>query len=181
MLSLPVRRRMNLSADEWRAAIVVVLIMCTCFVGHSQSAWEKAAWVSGSVAALGIYDYIGYNLTSDHPTALGVYRVSFVLVQAGLTYLLYEKFGLPSAIGLNLIWWTFGVDMTFYGISEISPIRDHGWSGPGSWESDSRYGVPHAGWTPVGLIRGGGRIPRNTIVAQSIVGAVIGIGISVTF
>lgn len=163
-----------------RFATLFALLLLLASPLYTQSRWEKAAWVSGSAVALGVYDYIGYNLTSSDPTALGIYRVSFVLLQAGLTYLLYEKFGLPSAIGFNLIWWTFGVDMVYYGISEVSPIRG-GWHGPGSWDEDSRNGIAHAEWTPVGLLRSNGHIPRNTIVAQSITGAIIGIGISVSF
>ncbi len=159
------------------------LLLLTALSAQAQdqkpSPWEKAAWVAGSAVALGLYDYIGYNLTSANPTSEGIYRVSFVLVQAGVTYILYKKFGLPSAIAINLIWWTFGVDMVFYGISEISPLG-RPFSGPGSWQEDSRSGITHAAWTPVGLIRGGGRIPGDTIVAQSIIGAAIGIGITVT-
>jgi hypothetical protein len=158
-----------------------LLLIVSSSLGRAQKAspWEKAAWVAGSTIALGVYDYIGYNLTNADPTALGIYRVSFVLVQAGVTYLLYDKFGLPSAIAINLIWWTFGVDMVFYGLSEVSPLGGR-WTGPGSWEEDSRNGIKHAGWTPVGLLRGGGRIPRDTMIAQTIAGAVIGIGITIT-
>ncbi len=165
-----------------RAIVILLLLAAMSARAQDQkpSPWEKAAWVAGSTVALGLYDYVGYNLTYDDPTALGIYRVSFILVQAGVTYLLYEKFGLPSAIAVNLIWWTFGVDMVFYGISEISPLGGR-FSGPGSWQEDSQNGVKHAGWTPVGLIRGGGRIPRDTIVAQSIIGAAIGIGITISF
>ncbi len=162
---------------------ISLFLLLTALGAHAQdqkpSSWEKAAWVAGSAIALGVYDYIGYNLAKDNPTSEGIYRASFILVQAGVTYLLYEKFGLPSAIAVNLIWWTFGVDMVFYGISEISPLRGS-FSGPGSWQEDSQNGVKHAGWTPVGLIRGGGRIPANTIVAQSIIGAAIGIGITIS-
>jgi hypothetical protein len=164
-----------------KAAAIVVFMLLPASLGYSQSGWEKGAWVTGSVVALGAYDYLGYNLTRSSPTALGIYRVSFVLLQAGLTYLLYEKFGLSSAIAINLIWWTFGVDMVYYGIAEVSPIRGGAWSGPGAWDVDGKNGIAHAGWTPVGLLRGGERIPRNTIVGQSIVGAVIGIGICISF
>lgn len=164
---------------RWIAILLLVALSAQA-QEQKPSPWEKAAWVAGSTLALGLYDYIGYNLAKENSTSEGIYRVSFVLVQAGVTYLLYEKFGLPSAIAVNLIWWTFGVDMVFYGISEISPLGGQ-FSGPGSWEEDSRNGIKHAGWTPVGLVRGGERIPRNTIVAQSIIGAAIGIGITISF
>lgn len=174
-----------LKASEPTRIVVVLALCATYWMGtpscQAQVKLENAAWVGGSIVALGLYDYIGYNLTSENPTALTIYRVSFVLAQAAITYFLHEKCGLSSAIGFNIIWWTFGVDMMYYGLSEVIPIRPAGWSGPGAWGADSRHGIAHAEWTPVGLIRGGGRIPANTIIAQSIAGAAIGIGISISF
>lgn len=160
---------------------VALMLVMTASQAHAQIKLENAAWVGGSVVTLGVVDYIGYNLTYQNPTALTIYRVGFVLAQAAITWFLYEKCGLSSAIGFNLIWWTFGVDMVYYGAAEISPIRADGWAGPGAWAEDSHNGVLHAEWTPVGLLRGGrSRVPANTIIAQSIIGGMIGIGISIT-
>ena len=161
--------------------LLIVLILLPQSV-RSQTALEKAAWVGGATVVLGVYDYVGYNLTASNSTTLTGYRVSFFLLQAALTYILYEKFGLPSAIGLNLIWWTFGVDMVYYGICELNNNPSGNWAGKGSWTSDSRTGIGHAHWTPLGILRGGtGRISGDTIIAQSVAGAVIGIGISISF
>jgi hypothetical protein len=160
---------------------VLLLIVLVPQPSRSQDALEKAAWVGGSTVLLGVYDYVGYNLSHRNPTTLTGYRISFYLLQAALTYILYEKFGLPSAIGLNLIWWTFGVDMVYYAICELNPHGSDAWAGKGSWASDSRSGIGHANWTPIGLLRGGrGRIAGDTIVAQSLAGAAIGISISIT-
>lgn len=160
--------------------LVAVLLAVPPSPAHAQIKLENAAWVGGSVITLGVVDYIGYNLTYQNPTALTIYRVGFVLAQAAITWFLYEKCGLSSAIGFNLIWWTFGVDMVYYGTAEISPIRADGWAGPGAWTEDSHNGVVHARWTPIGLLRGNERVPANTVIAQSIIGGMIGIGISIT-
>lgn len=187
MTFLPRFSRTSPSRREYRTVSLVLAL--TLFGAHfsslsAQDKLEKAAWVAGSVVALGVYDYFGYNLTQDRQPALTIYRISFVLAQAGLTYLLYEKFGLPSAIGFNLIWWTFGVDMVYYGVCEMNPDPGGTWPGRGAWAAESREGLKFAHWTPVGLLRGareGDPIARNTIVAQAVVGFALGISISISF
>jgi hypothetical protein len=164
-----------------RWSLVVALILLFSASSSAQPHWERAAYVGGAVVLLGVYDYVGYNLTYANKTALTAYRISFFALQGVLTYLLYEKFGLPSAIGLNLIWWTFGVDMVYYAACEFNTNASGSWASKGAWALDSQNGIGHAEWTPVGIVQPGSRIPGDTIVAQSLAGAAIGIGITISF
>ena len=178
------------SRSRWvgnRGAVCILVVILLGVVGQTcpaQEALEKVAWMTGGTVVLGVYDYFGYNLARHDPTALTLYRVSFVVAQAAITYILYRKFGLPTAIGFNLIWWTFGTDMVYYGVCESNPNPSHAWPGRGAWAGESRNGITHAYWTAVGLLRGanpGVPIAGDTIVAQSIVGLALGITISVSF
>ena len=180
----------NFSSPGYKSVLAasLVAIMVLFGVSHpslrAQTKLEKAAWVSGGAVALGIYDYFGYNLTKRSSVASAVYRSTFFLAQGIITYILYEKFGLPSAIGFNLIWWTFGVDMVFYGVCEMNTNTRGSWGSRGAWAEDSWNGIGHAYFTPIGLLRGartGNRIATNTIVAQAIAGGLLGISISIVF
>lgn len=150
------------------------------------NALGRALWVTGGVLTYATFDYLVVGLF--RPNNLTAYKVLQYCVQAGITYLLYKKCGLSSAIGFNIIWWTFGADMVYYGIAELrGETSSKRWPGAGSWKVDNENGeYSGAGWTPIGLIRGARAvetrgIPTNTLVAQSIAGAVIGIGITITF
>jgi hypothetical protein len=162
---------------------LALLLVCSSAAAQDNSKTEKALYLIGASAAFSTIDYFGYNLTKNEQGVAPVtYRVFQVLVQAGLTYFLYEKCGLPTSIAFNLIWWTFGNDFTYYGISELVPAGGQ-FEGRGTWGSFARSGGPgHAYWTPVGLLRGfqrGEKIPADTMIAQSIIGAVIGMSITI--
>ncbi len=153
-------------------------------VEQPPTALEKAAWVAGASVVFAGFDYVGYNLTARNPTALVGYRIAQVLVQSAISWFLYRKLGLPSAIGFNLIWWTFGDDFLYYTWAEvINP-------GP-PWESrgamnNSIFGNQcyWAYWTPVGISRGmkrGETIAGDTLLAQALVGAALGFTITIAF
>ncbi len=153
-------------------------------VAHGPAWWEKTLAVIGASLLFSGFDYVGYNATRQNPTALKVYRVSQVLAQLGITYLLYESVGPGPALGFNLVWWTFGCDFIYYGYAEVvNP--GHPWESRG----DYSHGVgadqcTWAYWTPLGIARGmkrGEKIPERTLLAQSLIGAALGIGITVVW
>lgn len=146
--------------------------------------WKKLVYLTGASVVYAGVDYLGYNLTNRNPTALKVYRVFQVLMQAGISWFLYEQLGLPTAIGFNLIWWTFGDDILYYGYANVL-------NPGGKWESRGAFTHSVMGnhctwayWTPLGLLRGMDNkkvIAGNTLVAQSIIGAALAITITISF
>lgn len=148
-------------------------------------AFEKLAWVFGASLVFSAADYVGSNLTehSQESHVVFKYRLVQYIVQLGISYVLYKKVGLPSAIAFNVFWWCFGDDMLYYCIAEtVSPGGK--FEGRGSLARVVQNGVYHAGWTPVGIARGGERrahIAGDTILAQSLVGLGLAITITVSF
>jgi hypothetical protein len=169
-------------------AIPLLLILSLSFL-HAQDArpapLERALWVTGGVVTFASFDYLVVGLF--RPNHEDVYKVLQYAVQAGITYILYKKCGLSSAIGFNTIWWTYGADMVYYGICELRGVPGNvQWPGTGSWDRDTAKGSRFVGWTPVGILRGARAVethpvPRNTVVAQSLAGAVIGLSITIAF
>ena len=150
----------------------------------SKSAVEKILFLTGASLLYAGLDYVGYNSTRYDPTGLLCYRVFQVAMQVAISYFLYKEFGLPTAIGFNIIWWTFGDDLLYYGYASlINP--------GGKWESRNSFPdnvmanhTTWAYWTPLGILRGMNRsrpIAGNTLLAQALLGAVIGITVTVTF
>ena len=148
------------------------------------SAATKLLYLAGASLVYAGVDYVGFNITRRNDTRLAIYRVFQVLMQGAITWFLYDRLGLPTAIGFNVIWWTFGLDFLYYGYAELI--------NPGQpWESrgDLQHKVfDHeanwAYWTPVGIARGMKRsegIPGDTLLAQSLIGAALGITITITF
>jgi hypothetical protein len=131
-----------------------------------------------------MFDYIGYNLVRDNTSTLPIYRVMQALVQAGITWILYEKLGLPTAAAFNLVWWTWGTDALFYGYTELFNVGGN-WKGRGVFQSDIMdNNCTWASWTPVGMLRGmdsSRPISGDTLLAQFLVGAVAAVTITVTF
>lgn len=147
-------------------------------------ALEKSVWLLGASVLFAGFDYVGFNATRQHPTALKVYRVLQVLTQSALTWLLYEQMGLPTAIGFNLIWWTFGDDFLYYGYAELvnpgHPWESRGDLGRGVMSNHCTW----AYWTPIGIARGMRRndpIAGNTLVAQALTGLALAFTITLTF
>jgi hypothetical protein len=145
---------------------------------------EKLVYLGGASLLYAGVDYFGFNYTKQNKTQLVMYRVFQIMMQGAITWFLYDKLGLPTAIGFNLIWWTFGLDFLYYGYAEVvnpgHPWESRGDMQGGIFDNDATW----AYWTPVGILRGMRRddgIPGDTLVAQSVIGAVLGIGITITF
>jgi hypothetical protein len=162
----------------------VVLPDSVATVQAVPDASEKLLYLLGASVFFAGFDYLGYNATRRHPNALRVYRVLQGLTQIAISWFLYEQFGLPTAIGFNVIWWTFGDDFLYYGYAElINP--GHPWESRG----DLGNGVlsnrcTWAYWTPVGIMRGMKRnqaIAGSTLVAQSLVGLGAALTITLSF
>jgi hypothetical protein len=147
----------------------------------------RALWTAGAAVTFATFDYVAVGLA--RPNHEGVYKIVQYAVQAGITYFLYKKCGLSSAIGFNIIWWSYGADMLYYGLCELRGQGATGggrWPHAGAWENDTDGGDRFVGWTPVGLLRGAQRVrdhpvPQDTVIAQALGGAVIGLGISIAF
>jgi hypothetical protein len=154
------------------------------FAGINVPVLEKLAWLAGASVAFAGFDYVGFNLVRNTKTPRLIYRAIQLGVQAGLTWLLYKKFGLPTAIGFNIFWWTFGDDIIFYGITELCNVGGE-WRGRGIYKNDiSSNHTTWAYWTPVGILRGMDQtkpIAGNTLVAQSLVGACLAVAITISF
>ncbi len=147
--------------------------ICGDTIPIQASKLERAEWVLGASAAFSIADYIGFGATREHPKALSVYRVVQVALQAGISYFLYQKFGLKETISFNLIWWSWCDDLGFYGIANLinpkPPFENRSWNGlqsPITW----------AYWTPLGLTR-----PRGSAIAEDalVIQAILGLSISI--
>jgi len=152
--------------------------------------YERALFVLGATVLFGGIDYLGYNLTRHDATLRPMYRVFQVITQILISRYLFEKVGLPSTVAFNLIWWTFGADLAYYGFAEIlNPAAS--WDSKGLWErrgdfSNSVLGnhTTWAWWTPIGITRGMKRdaaIAGDTLLAQAFLGAVIGFSFSIVF
>jgi hypothetical protein len=147
-------------------------------------AGEKMLYLTGAALGFALFDYVGYNLVRNSDTGLPIYRVVQVLTQLGVSWLLYEKVGLPTAIAFNLIWWTWGLDAIYYGYTEL-------FNAGGSWERRGAFRsqilgnhCTWASWTPVGISRGMDPkkpIAGDTLIAQFLVGAGLAVTISLNF
>lgn len=175
--------------------MVKILIACLLLAAlqtplHAQSFFahdtnstrlERVEYVLGATLAFSLFDYVGFslarnnfNLNYGHP-ALLIYHIFQSSVGILVDYLLYQKFGLPSAISFDLMWWTWIDDFGFYGWANlVNP--------PSPWSNRTTAYIPDklccASWTPVGLIRQDREyIPTNTLVAQAMAGLVVSIAI----
>jgi len=140
---------------------------------------ERFEYVLGASAAFSLLDYIGFNLDVRqlHNTQW-VYHGIQGLAQAAITYFLYKTCGLSSAISFNLIWWTWGDDLGYYGWAYAINPASHG-----SWENRVFNGlqcdqINWAYWTPIGLMRPpSALIARDALVAQAVIGFSVSMGI----
>lgn len=172
----------RLSGSMRSIVFVVLFLFVLQTASRAQSSdslrFQRYGYVIGSVLAFSFADYVMYNhLRADAgwPGNFAVsplYRIVQGVVQAGITYVLYEKFGLPSAISFNLLQWTGVTDWMFNAwqnsLQWIKPPGPLGPPGANTW----------MGWTPVGIVRPlGSPIPQNTLNAQAAVGFSIGMTI----
>ncbi len=151
---------------------------------RSPGAGEKLLWLAGASLSYALFDYAGFNLVRGNNTTTPIYRVVQALVQAGITWFLYEKLGLSTAVAFNVIWWTWGMDALFYGYTELFNVGGE-WKGRGIFKSDiMENNCTWASWTPVGMARGMDNsrpIAGDALVAQFLIGAAAAITMTITF
>jgi hypothetical protein len=145
---------------------------------------EKLMYLGIATLSMSLFDYVGFNLVRDTRTPKTIYRALQVVMQAGITWLLHEDLGLPTAVAFNLISWTWGMDALFYGYTELFNVGG-GWSGRGAFRKDiMQNNCTWASWTPVGIAHGMDNskpIAGDTLVAQFLLGAVAAITVTITF
>ncbi|MCB2204663.1 hypothetical protein KQI65_07935 [bacterium] len=147
------------------------------------TAGEKLLYLAGAALGMGLFDYVGFNLVRDNDVTTPIYRVVQGLTQIGVSWLLYEKVGLPTAIAFNLVWWTWGLDALFYGYTELFNVG-------GSWRTRGTFNrevnanhVKWASWTPVGIAQGmdpDKAIAGDALIAQVLVGAALAVTITIS-
>ncbi|HZK75703.1 MAG TPA: hypothetical protein VFD13_02235 [Candidatus Kapabacteria bacterium] len=163
-------------------SLVILILMMSYASSHAQDTTttklERAAYVVGAGLTFSLLDYVGYSLVRNGNRGPGWYRVLEGTVQAGISYFLYKECGLSSAVSFNLIWWTWGLDLGWYGWSNlINPASNGRWENR-TWSGLHLREINWAGWTPIGLLRPqGSNIARDALIWQSVVGLAISIAI----
>lgn len=142
-----------------------------------QPFWKKALGVVGASLAFSLFDYVAFNIARKHDK-VGLYRPLQVTAQAGLTFLLKEKFGWKTAGAFNALWWTFNHDLLYYGWAHLlNP--GNGWDSRPAFKGVLEDKVTWAWWTPAGLVNmlGDGKmrdpIKGKTLLVQAGVGVAV--------
>ncbi len=167
-----------------KAFVIFFLLVSFSVALHAQDTTihpnklEKLGYVAGAGLTFSLLDYVGFSLVRGNNSAPGWYRVAEGTVQAAISYFLYKECGLSSAISFNLIWWTWGLDLAWYGWSYVlNPASDGHWENR-SWSGLYGRQITWAGWTPIGLLRPqGSPIARDALYWQSIIGFAISVTI----
>ena len=156
--------------------LLFLLIFISSSRGQDSTRFERVAYVLGASLGISLFDYEGYNLEKNHGAfANTAYRITYIAVQAALSYFLYKQLGLPSAISFNLIWWTWGDDLAYYGWAEtLNSFAMEGRKHTGL----EGNGIYWAWWTPIGLMRPkDSRIDKSALVAQAVIGFSVSLAI----
>lgn len=160
-----------------RAMRTLLIALILVFLGSSgaraqdSTRLQRYEYVVGASLAFSLLDYVGFNLDINiHNNSTVVYRTLQVLTQAAITYILYKTCGLNSAIAFNLIWWTWGDDLGFYGY-QLAFNNPAPWPNR-TYRNDLRDNhITWAGWTPIGLLRPqGSAIARDALYGQAAIG-----------
>jgi hypothetical protein len=160
-------------------SLVLTLLLSFVFISglraQDSTRLERFEYVVGASLGFSLFDYVGYNLVK-HDKNITLYRLLQGTVQAAITYFLYEKLGLTSALSFTLLWWTWVDDVAYDGWANvINPGRP--------WENRSFHTlqsteISWAGWTPIGLLRPKhSNIARDALLAQAVVGLSISLAI----
>lgn len=158
-----------------RLVVIGLLIFCAGQVQAQRperDQWRDFGAVLGAHVVHAGFDVLLYpQLTVEDKTP---YRVFQILLQAGLSYALYEIGGWRPVVAFNLQWWTWNDDLLYYWMYDAlygkTAFKDEVLAGRVTW----------AGWTPAGLILHGGkreRIGANVLLTQAGIGMVLGFSI----
>jgi hypothetical protein len=154
--------------------LVIILSFSTLARAQDSTRLERIGYVLGSSALFGLADYFAWN-TIHHPRVFLPYRLVQGTVQAAITYFLYRKFGLSSAISFTCLWWSWCDDLGYYGWANA--LNSFSWEGR-TWNGLHDTEIDWAGWTPIGLLRPqGSLIARNALIAQAVIGFSVSLAI----
>lgn len=170
----------NPSADYLQRTYPIPRIGQLAFSPKEKST-DVALAVLGVTLGYSLFDYVGYNLTKNNPTSLRAYRVLQAITHVSCTYYLYQKHGTKAALAFNVIWWTFGDDLLYYGYASMFNPGGS-WEGRDVAQSVMQKGVRHAYWTPLGRMRGSDRrtpISGDAIQAQAALGFIAAIALTI--
>ncbi len=148
------------------------------------SAGEKLLWLAGASITFSLFDFVAFNHVRATGASMPAYRVLQTMVQAGISWILYEYAGLPTAVAFNIAWWTWSMDALYYVYADTLDIEKHGWEPRGSFETNIMGNrCTWAWWTPVGIAQGMNNkkpIAGDTLMAQMLLGAALAITVTVT-
>ena len=170
--------------------IFLILLFLSCISAaqqdtvHQATPLKKVLYLTGASVVFSGIDYLLYAPALRNSTTLMMYRVFQLALQSAITWFLYDQLGLSAAIGFNLIWWTFGHDLLYYGFAEIFNPSG-GWDGYDSFRDEFMGNkITWAYWTPIGISRGMKRnrpIAGDALIAQALIGASLAFTITLTF
>ncbi len=156
------------------AAVALFLFHAPLYAQDSTSL-KRIEYVIGGSLVFSLADYIGFNLVKTPHGPGFLYRCFEATEQTAISYFLYKTCGLSSVIAFNLIWWTWGDDLAYYGWTNLFNPSSSALNTT-DWENRTNSGlrltdIDWAGWTPIGLTRPqGSNIARSTLIAQAVIG-----------
>jgi hypothetical protein len=156
------------------AIFVIVLSFSSQTRAQDSTRLERYGYVIGASLAFSLLDYVGFNLDlyKHNNNSLFVYHSIESLTGAAITYFLYKTCGLSSALSFDLIWWTWGDDLGFYGYQDAFNIAS--WRNRTAHNDLKNNQITWAGWTPIGLLR-----PQGSVIARSALYGQVAIGFSI--
>lgn len=147
------------------------------------STGEKLLWLAGASITFSLFDFVAFNHVRATGASMPAYRVLQTMVQAGISWILYEYAGLPTAVAFNIAWWTWSMDALYYVYADTLDLKN-GWEPRGSFETNIMGNrCTWAWWTPVGIAQGMNNkkpIAGDTLMAQMLLGAALAITVTVT-
>ena len=165
------------------AAILALLILTAPLHAQDSTRWKRIEYVAAGSLAFSLVDYIGFNLVRTPHGPGFLYRCLEATEQTAISYFLYKTCGINSVIAFNLIWWTWGDDIAYYGWTNLLNPASPNSLNSYEWENRTNSGlkltgIDWAGWTPIGLTRPqGSNIARSTLIAQAVIGLSVSMAI----
>ena len=135
---------------------------------------------AGGIILFGLFDYFGFHISIKKGWAdfgmLNRYRVAQFFVQVFISLCIYFISGWFAAIAFNILWWTWWADLVFYFFYDTLRIYGYPRKPGGFKEQVVGNKVPWAFWTPLGLLKFGGKhkvLTFRELIMQSIVGLIL--------
>lgn len=158
--------------------LLLAVALCSASRAQDSTRVQRYEYVIGATIAYSLFDWVGWNLDVNiNNNPVWIYRSVQILTQAAISYFLYKTCGLSSSVAFNLIWWTWGDDLAFYGYQYAFNVG-HPWPNRTYRDDIGGNQITWAGWTPIGLLRPqGSTIARNALFGQAAIGLTVALGI----